>query len=548
MTLTLLGASCNDGPTGGDKDTTPPRVILTSPVAGAVDIAVTSVITISFSEDIDSNSVTSSSLSIDNGATVSYSFTDSTVTMIPTAELSNGTTYTVTVGTAIRDLAGNRMARDSVFSFTTAVDPNALPPTVQAVSPANNASGVAAGAVVTATFSKGMQLSSLSTAFTLDHGVVGTVTLAGATATFTPASALAFDTTYTATISTAATDTFGLTLTAPVSWQFTVEPDPATPVVTILTPIIDQIVRDTLFITVDAQSAAGIDSVAYFIRSFPIGSSTTPPFSFTYPLTGLNIGDGFNLSATAYANNQGIVLSGSSPEIDLTYLWEFVAQDNPNPSTYLNELYVRSSDSVVEFRVSYWDNWNAFPYPYDSTFYDSTIGHDTTVRIGDDSFAFAMFIDADRSSLTGRNYWGAPTIPLNGMGADFRLLVGLFGGDTTLSGYSQALDSFSSLLYDTTGLASHRVCGDTNVFEIGLRWSDLQNASAVDIMLINADFSSDSQNPIFDYFPELGTTTLTIVRQNRYLGPPGVGNSPSFSRPRPTKVTPVVPPVDRPFD
>ena len=53
------------------------------------------------------------------------------------------------------------------------------------------------------------------------------------TATLTPSAALAYDTTYTATVS-GATDNNGFPMTAPFSWSFTT--DPAAPKVTSETP------------------------------------------------------------------------------------------------------------------------------------------------------------------------------------------------------------------------------------------------------------------------------------------------------------------------
>jgi hypothetical protein len=73
------------------------------------------------------------------------------------------------------------------------------PPTVTATTPLTGASDVAVNAQLTATFSEAMSASSVSaTSFTLDHGVTGTVSLNGNTATFTPSANLAFLTTYTA--------------------------------------------------------------------------------------------------------------------------------------------------------------------------------------------------------------------------------------------------------------------------------------------------------------------------------------------------------------
>jgi hypothetical protein len=89
------------------------------------------------------------------------------------------------------------------------------PPTVISTSPANNAINVSVNRRVTATFSKPMDPSTITTTtFTLAQGatpVPGTVTYAAteATATFTPTSPLAISTTYTAKITTGAKDTTG---------------------------------------------------------------------------------------------------------------------------------------------------------------------------------------------------------------------------------------------------------------------------------------------------------------------------------------------------
>src|SRR5947209_6756796 len=87
------------------------------------------------------------------------------------------------------------------------------PPTVTSTSPANNDINVSVNRRITATFSKAMDPATITTTtFTLAQGataVPGTVTYAGTTATFTPASPLAISTTYTAKITTGAKDTTG---------------------------------------------------------------------------------------------------------------------------------------------------------------------------------------------------------------------------------------------------------------------------------------------------------------------------------------------------
>mgnify|MGYP001576922537 CR=1 FL=1 len=104
--------------TGASSDTTPPTVSSHTPVSGATGVPITSIITIIFSEAMDPTSLTTSTiiLSPNPGYSISYSGTTATVT--PTASLSAGTTYTVTIK-PVKDAAGNAMTSDYTWSFTT---------------------------------------------------------------------------------------------------------------------------------------------------------------------------------------------------------------------------------------------------------------------------------------------------------------------------------------------------------------------------------------------------------------------------------------------
>jgi hypothetical protein len=101
------------------------------------------------------------------------------------------------------------------------------PPAVFSVVPVGAANGVCQGAVITATFSKAMNPSTINTGtFTLAAGttaVAGTVSLDSTdlVATFTPSSPLGVGTQYTATITTGAKDQFGNGLVADFTWSFT---------------------------------------------------------------------------------------------------------------------------------------------------------------------------------------------------------------------------------------------------------------------------------------------------------------------------------------
>lgn len=99
------------------------------------------------------------------------------------------------------------------------------PPTVAATSPSGSASAVAAGAIVSVTFSEAMDATTLTTAsFTLQAtgvAVAGSVSANGSVASFTPSAALAAGTVYSAAISTAIKDTAGNALAAAQTWSFT---------------------------------------------------------------------------------------------------------------------------------------------------------------------------------------------------------------------------------------------------------------------------------------------------------------------------------------
>ncbi|MPZ20455.1 MAG: DUF4082 domain-containing protein [Luteitalea sp.] len=113
-------------------DTTPPAVTDVSPSSGASGVAITTAVTATFSENVDAASVNESTFELRNAsnvlvpATVSYSAGARTATLTPSAPLAYETTYTARVVGGVggvQDLAGNPMAADFTWSFTTAAAP-----------------------------------------------------------------------------------------------------------------------------------------------------------------------------------------------------------------------------------------------------------------------------------------------------------------------------------------------------------------------------------------------------------------------------------------
>jgi len=111
-------------------DTTPPAVASVTPAAAATGVGFGTNVSATFSESLDPASVTTSSFVLRDGSgtavAASVSASGSTATLDPTASLSPSTSYTATLtggSTGVKDLAGNALAADYSWSFTTAVAP-----------------------------------------------------------------------------------------------------------------------------------------------------------------------------------------------------------------------------------------------------------------------------------------------------------------------------------------------------------------------------------------------------------------------------------------
>lgn len=106
-------------------DITPPTVISTSPANNATGVSITSAITITFSETIDSSTFNSTTFTLRNGGNnVAGTVTSNgaTVTFTLSSNLVYSTTYTATITTGVKDLAGIAMAANYTWRFATTPD------------------------------------------------------------------------------------------------------------------------------------------------------------------------------------------------------------------------------------------------------------------------------------------------------------------------------------------------------------------------------------------------------------------------------------------
>jgi hypothetical protein len=106
-------------------DAVPPVVITRSPAPGAVGINPAAPITVTLSELLDPATVSTATvrLRISGSSTdvpVVVTLTGSTIVLDPSSPLAGNTLYEVTVTTGVKDVAGNALAGNSQWTFTTA--------------------------------------------------------------------------------------------------------------------------------------------------------------------------------------------------------------------------------------------------------------------------------------------------------------------------------------------------------------------------------------------------------------------------------------------
>ena len=122
--------------TDGSTDELAPTVLSITPQDGATSVDVSTPVVIQFSELINPASIDASSVSI-NGVQATLSYQGNSVQLIPASPLEFNQTYTVTVTTAVTDLAANALPQAFSAQFTTVPANDSQAPQVAIATPAD---------------------------------------------------------------------------------------------------------------------------------------------------------------------------------------------------------------------------------------------------------------------------------------------------------------------------------------------------------------------------------------------------------------------------
>jgi len=315
-----------------------PEVISTIPLDKAVGVPFNQVVSATFNEAMNPATITQESFTLTattaiagtkavTAVTGTVSYAGVTASFTPSSPLTANTTYSARIKTLAKDLMGNALNVDHVWTFTTGV-----PPTVTATDPANSAISVVLNKVVTATFSVAMDPATISaTTISIKQGttvLAGTISYTGTTVSFTPSAPFAPNTVYTGTITTGAKIASGISLAADYVWTFNTGISPtvisADPVNNATGISLNKVVAATFSVPMDATTfntttfslkqgstaIAGAVTVSGAIASFTPTIALTPNKLYTATIS------------TAVKNVAGL-------SIVADYVWSFTTGISP---------------------------------------------------------------------------------------------------------------------------------------------------------------------------------------------------------------------------
>jgi hypothetical protein len=293
--LLIFSAGCTDyDKTGTNPTVASPTVVSVAPLNAATGACPNTTVTATFSVAMNPATINGTTFTLTGPGTtpvvgvVTYAAASNTATFTASSALALSTVYTGTITTGATDVYGIALVSNFVWTFTTGANPCA-PPTVISVTPPNLATGICPNTVVTATFSEAMNPSTITgTTFTLTGpgttAVVGVVSYALSTATFTPSSPLVLNTPYTATITTGAQDPSGNALAANFVWSFTTSSASCAPptVISVAPPNVATGICPNTLVTAtfsEAMNASTINSTTFTLTGPGL---TAVPGAVTY--------------------------------------------------------------------------------------------------------------------------------------------------------------------------------------------------------------------------------------------------------------------------
>jgi hypothetical protein len=205
-------------------DTVPPEVLATTPTSGATDVPMVTAVTLTFSEDVDPDSLPEA-LSWEPPVLADIVWVDSTEIITPRHPLTGGTVHNLTVGRSLTDVRGNPLEEPFILTFTTAGSSDRTPPYLLSATPPAG-SNLAPGGQVRLTWSEPMDRTSVEEAVWVSPMAMPTFSWSGSVLTVT-LEGTELGRVYTVNVDGTVEDLAGNTAMEPYALRYVAAPDPA---------------------------------------------------------------------------------------------------------------------------------------------------------------------------------------------------------------------------------------------------------------------------------------------------------------------------------
>ncbi|PLX17106.1 MAG: hypothetical protein C0601_08250 [Candidatus Muiribacterium halophilum] len=147
-------------------DVVPPYILMTSPVESATNVDISAIITATFNEDIQLDTLKGNYYLTDGKDKIQCELNYDNITrkamLEPVQKLKFNTTYTVYIDNKVKDLYGNEMEHEKVWNFHIEPEPDTIPPSVVYYEPANGRENVPINTKIKVKFSEPMAESTIN--------------------------------------------------------------------------------------------------------------------------------------------------------------------------------------------------------------------------------------------------------------------------------------------------------------------------------------------------------------------------------------------------
>jgi hypothetical protein len=210
-----------------------PVVLTTDPTNGASLVPLDKTVSVIFSAAMNPATITTTSFTLKRSGVSVVGVVDyigTTATFNPNNDLLSNTVYTATIKATVKNTNGAALAKDTVWTFTTAT---VLAPTVILTDPSDLDASVSLSQNVTATFNEAMDNTTITTTtFVIMDGltpVTGNVSYLNNVATFNPDNDFVAGKTYSAKITNGVKNSTGTNMVNDYEWSFSIPLIPVVP-------------------------------------------------------------------------------------------------------------------------------------------------------------------------------------------------------------------------------------------------------------------------------------------------------------------------------